>query len=191
MLDCAERDEKWEEGHTALTARCHPDNPEICEMKMPKELKEGLWNWGKHQQVNAYANVIQGVGQDSFQEGSRTWQLWLAGSKFKVMNDTGAKGLWNLPPQLRNEFKTRLWQKRTCMDTYGGYYIKLWKCSLNCVGDARTMGYLPSRSTVQGKEVFQSARLVGKSDLSPLTSDDVELWDFEFALMVFGLALLQ
>lgn len=42
MLDCAERDEKWEEGHTALTARCHPDNPEICEMKMPKELKEGL-----------------------------------------------------------------------------------------------------------------------------------------------------
>lgn len=45
--------------------------------------------------------------------------------------------------------------------------------------------------SAQGKEEFQLAKLVGKSDLSPLTSDDMEQWDFVFAMMIFVLALLQ
>lgn len=39
-LVCVERDKKWNKGHYVLTARPHPANPTICEMKMHEELKE-------------------------------------------------------------------------------------------------------------------------------------------------------
>lgn len=76
--------EKWNRGRDAPWVRPCPANPTICEKKKrPKEQSIPK----EQQQIKAYTNKIQGVGQGQSQAGSRTRQHHPLDSGCRVMKN--------------------------------------------------------------------------------------------------------